>query len=47
MIYYTNTCVLTAIGSDSARGPRGSSVKVKMLERFSVIQHVAYEAALS
>lgn len=47
MIYSTNTCILTAIGSDSARGARSSCVKVKMLERFSVIQHVAYEAALS
>lgn len=44
---YANMCVLTAIGSNSARGARGSCVKVKMLERFSVIQHVAYEAALS
>lgn len=37
---------LTAIGSDSASGARSGSMKVKMLERFSIIQYVASEAVL-
>lgn len=45
--YCASTCVLTAIASYSVRGERGSCVKVKVLERFNVIQHVAYEAASS
>lgn len=45
MIYCIITCVLTVTGSDSARGARNSCMKVKVLERFSVVQRVAYEIA--